>query len=408
MATSFHNYERKLKGRLASIHKSSFSICNKRAILDFADYCFSEGLSVPRVEKYVGHLKRLASLFGKDFARATRGDLEKLVRLIQQSDYSEWTKHDLRLTIKKFYRWLRHTSEDPPETAWIRIGRGCNKQKLPEELLTEEDVVKLTDACYSRRDKAFVSVLYESGCRIGEIASLRIKHAMPNTHGFQLIVYGKTGSRRILIVSSAAYLTDWLNEHPRKSDPESYLWITDNYRNQRLSYSRIDSILRTAAKRADIKKRVNPHTFRHSRATYLANYLTEAQMNEFFGWIQGSDMPSVYVHLSGRDVDNALLRTYGIVTNTNQGGDSKLRPRKCTRCDLENPPGHRFCSRCGTVLDEKTALDLTRKNLERGQADDIMDRLIQDQEFRAMLKRKLEGLGQSSRPVFGCNRDMAD
>ena len=55
----------------------------------------------------------------------------------------------------------------------------------------------------------------------------------------------------------------------------------------------------------------------------MANYLTEAQMNLYFGWIQGSDMPSVYVHLSGRDVDDAVLKANGITakekTAKNQG-----------------------------------------------------------------------------------------
>lgn len=47
----------------------------------------------------------------------------------------------------------------------------------------------------------------------------------------------------------------------------------------------------------------------------MANYLTEAQMNDYFGWVQGSGMPSVYVHLSGRDVDDAILKANGIICN---------------------------------------------------------------------------------------------
>jgi len=35
-------------------------------------------------------------------------------------------------------------------------------------------------------------------------------------------------------------------------------------------------------------------------------------MKQYFGWVQGSDMASVYVHLSGRDVDNALLKLNGL------------------------------------------------------------------------------------------------
>ena len=36
-------------------------------------------------------------------------------------------------------------------------------------------------------------------------------------------------------------------------------------------------------------------------------------MNVYFGWAQGSDMPGVYVHLSGRDVDDAILKANGII-----------------------------------------------------------------------------------------------
>jgi len=40
-------------------------------------------------------------------------------------------------------------------------------------------------------------------------------------------------------------------------------------------------------------------------------------MCEYFGWIQGSDMPSTYVHLSGRDIDNAILRIHGKLPKEN-------------------------------------------------------------------------------------------
>jgi len=54
--------------------------------------------------------------------------------------------------------------------------------------------------------------------------------------------------------------------------------------------------------------------FRHSQASRLANDITEAQMNEYFGWMQGSKMPTVYVHMSGRNVDQRLLEIKGVKT----------------------------------------------------------------------------------------------
>jgi hypothetical protein len=50
--------------------------------------------------------------------------------------------------------------------------------------------------------------------------------------------------------------------------------------------------------------------FRHinSDSQYLlAGKLAEAQMNQIFGWKQSSEMLSIYVHLSGKDVDDAIL-----------------------------------------------------------------------------------------------------
>ena len=55
-------------------------------------------------------------------------------------------------------------------------------------------------------------------------------------------------------------------------------------------------------------------------------------------------------------------------------------------------PTNKFGSRCGRVLDEQTAQELVKSTLERKQAHEIMDRLIEDIEFGDMLKRKLEEL----------------
>jgi hypothetical protein len=48
----------------------------------------------------------------------------------------------------------------------------------------------------------------------------------------------------------------------------------------------------------------------------MANPLTEFQMNHYFGWTQGSNMPSTYVHLSGKDLDGAILKMNGQKVDT--------------------------------------------------------------------------------------------
>ena len=380
---------------MKKISKLSIPRSNHKAILDFTDFCFTEGLSTRRVLKYLYTLRTISLRFTKEFHKANREDIEKLVNGIERSDYKEWTKRDFRITLKKFFRWLRGTDDYPPEVKWLRSTIRNKRAKLPDEILSQDEVKALIAAARTPRNKAFIAALYESGCRIGELLGLHMKHIQQHPHGFQIVVNGKKGSRRLLLIASAPYLTAWLNQHPRGNDPQAPFWVTADYRAAQISYAQVAAILRRIARRAGVGKAVNPHNFRHSRATHLANHLTEAQMKEYFGWVQGSDMASTYVHLSGRDIDNALLKLNRIPTQEEDNHKNDFSLKSCPRCDFDNPPANKFCSRCGTILDEKTASEIIKKNLGRNKADQIMDSLIQDAEFRTLLERKVRELANS-------------
>ena len=307
------SWEMVLENVKKKISKLPIPESNRKAILEFSDFCFSEGLGTRRVIKYLYTLAVIARWLPKEFEGVKRPDIEKLVNRIERSNYAEWTKHDYRVALKRFFRWLRKTEDGyPPEVKWLRSTMRKARTKLPDEILTQGEVQALITAATNERDKALIASLYESGCRIGELLGLQIKQIQQHQHGFQITVKGKTGYRRLLLIACAPYLTTWLNQHPGREDPQKYLWVTGDYRAQRLGYPRVCTILRNMAKRASVKKAVNPHNFRHSRATHLAKHLTEAQMNLYMGWVQGSDMPATYVHLSGRDIDQALLKLNNI------------------------------------------------------------------------------------------------
>jgi site-specific recombinase XerD len=111
------------------------------------------------------------------------------------------------------------------------------------------------------------------------------------------------------------------------------------------------------AKKAGVKKRVNPHSFRHARATHLAGMLTESQMKQYLGWTQGSKMAAVYVHLSGRDVDNKILEIHGLKKPEEEEKARQMGPKICPACEKANEFEARICCRCGRALDIKTAIE---------------------------------------------------
>jgi integrase/recombinase XerD len=144
-----------------------------------------------------------------------------------------------------------------------------------------------------------------------------------------------------------------LNDHPDKR-PEAPLWIHSKQGCHEngivpLDYYSARKLLTRLRTKAGVAKAVNPQAFRHARATQLANYLTEAQLKEFFGWSRDSKMAGRYVHLSGRDVDNALLRAHGLQAKREEE-KPKLNVAKCARCDFNNSTVNSFCSKCGMTL----------------------------------------------------------
>jgi integrase/recombinase XerD len=385
-----HHYSRRLKTQLRLIKSDpAISKENVRLICKFNDYSFSMGISLGRVVRYLFDLRVLAKYLAKDFEKAGRPDIERLVGKLERSKYSKSTIRDLKLTLRKFYKWLRNTDEFPEEVKWYKTHVKYNAITNPEDILTEEEIKKMIKCCLTPRDRAFVSLLYESGCRIGELLLLKLNQVKFDKHGAQVLVNGKTGFRRVRVISCAPYLTEWLNKHPLNDNESSFLWIRRDLK--RIEYGSLKSMLERVAERAGVKKRVNPHNFRHSRATHLANFLTEAQMKEYFGWVQASKMASIYVHLSGRDVDNAILKVYGMETDEKKE-ESKLKPINCQRCGESNQATNKYCSMCGFPLDEKTRTEVIQKTIERKDADDIMDRLLEDQEFREVFLKKVEML----------------
>lgn len=106
-------------------------------------------------------------------------------------------------------------------------------------------------------------------------------------------------------------------------------------------------------------------------------------------------MAAVYIHLSGRDVDKALLKVYGIQKDEEKK-ESIFKPKDCPRCNLANQATNCFCSRCGLPLDEKSTAEVIKQGIDRKDSDKILDDLLEDQEFREVFLRKIGGLKSSN------------
>jgi len=262
--------------------------------------------------------------------------------------YSPGTQQRIRAVLKKFLTFINHDLG-----AVIKL-RTLKDGKIPEDILTREEIEKLIDSCLSNRDRAIIATFYESGARRGELLKVQLKHVTFDENGAILnIQKGKTGSRRVRLVLASSYLKQWIDTHPLKNDPDAYLFCSTNSPFGVITFVGLADQLHKIASRAGIQpKRVYPHAFRHARATHLAEQLPEQLLKEYLGWTRSSNMASVYVHMAGRDVDNAILKLHGIET-----GDApkKFTVNKCPRCKEIKSENALFCFKCGLPLTQEAS-----------------------------------------------------
>ncbi len=331
---------------------------NRLAVVAWVNFMKARGLAPRTVIKHLYCFEKFLEALPKEviLKSATTEDIQAAVGKIEASDYAPETKHVMKVVVKAFFKhYLGEDMYYPRQVAWIKTTFSKGKRLLPEDILSEAEVLRMLKAATSPRDKAIIALLYDSGIRVGELLSLKIKNVDLSGDPGHVLVNGKTGMRKIPVYFSAPYLAAYLStqEDKKKDNP---LWTAMgswSNMNRPIDEGGVRKVLRTVAEKAKIDKRIYPHLFRHSRATYYANRLTEQQLKAFFGWTGGSNMAANYVHLSGRDIDDAVMQVYG--KKTKEEVAPQLTVKICPRCRYENGIDFLHCKRCGAPLDATTA-----------------------------------------------------
>jgi integrase/recombinase XerD len=322
-----HNMKLRLSRAEAALQLADIPREDKDLIYDFENQMFADGLGIARIAKYLASLKALYKLQAWSVQHVTSRDITALLARIERSDWMPWTKHDYKLALRKYLIFCG----SPDIARLIRLPK-VNTGKLPEELITPEHIEELLQSARTTQDRTFLFCLWESGARIGELLSLRRKHVQFDHLGAVCIMDGKTGMRRVRLLESAPLLDEWISD--RSFRPEDAIFPK--------TYRAYAKSLKTLSRRAGISKRIYPHLFRHSRATFLAGYLTEAQLCCYMGWTISSAMPRIYVHLNGHDLDEALTRIPTLMNVPN----STRKPCTAQRPVIQRPTASNLMDVC--------------------------------------------------------------
>jgi integrase/recombinase XerD len=174
-----------------------------------------------------------------------------------------------------------------------------DRRRLPT-VLSREEVSRLINAAGTLFRRTLLMTLYGTGMRRAELAHLKVGD-IDSQRMIVRVVAGKGGKDRDLPLSPA--LLEILREYWRWRKPRLYLFPTRTCRrrlDQPISDKTVWIACNEAARQAGIRKRVTPHTLRHSWATHLLEAGTDLRTIQVLLGHGDLETTAQYLHLSQR------------------------------------------------------------------------------------------------------------
>lgn len=215
--------------------------------------------------------------------------------------------------IKSFFRFLsidNQIQNDPSELLESpKPGR-----RLPVILHVEEidRIIEAVDLSKpeGHRNRAMVETLYSCGLRVSELVNLRITNLFFR-EGF-IRVTGKGNKERLVPISDKAvreierYFEQYRHHMTPVKGAENIVFL--NRRGNRLTRVMVFMVVKDLVRKAGIKKKVSPHTFRHSFATHMVEGGADLRaVQEMLGH-ESILTTEIYTHLDREYLRDAIIR----------------------------------------------------------------------------------------------------
>ncbi len=210
-----------------------------------------------------------------------------ILELIEQKNISH-SQQNQRINAIKFY----YEKVLGRETEYYNIERPRQDRKLPD-VLSKEEVGKMLKTTKNLKHKTIIALIYSCGLRRNE--SINIKISDIDSKRMLIKIRGAKGKKDRYVQLSPNVLP-LLREYYRREKPK--IWIFEGAPAKQYSAVSVYNVVKNAAKKAGIRKRVYPHILRHSYATHHLEQGTDLRFIQEWLGHDSSKTTEIYTHVS--------------------------------------------------------------------------------------------------------------
>ena len=288
----------------------------KTTILDYEFYLKIErGLSTNTVKNYSLDINGLANFISEHNIRQKPRDCTKDTiqqYIYQQSKFISSNSQARRVSaVKSFFNFLifENVRGDSPADLIERPKLG---RRLPSTLNLME-IKKIIGGVqlnkpHGYRNRAIIEILYGSGLRVSELVNLTLSNIFFEEDIIR--VTGKGDKQRLVPLGSYSkkYIQIYINEirvlKKIKKEDNDVLFLNRN--GKKLTRAMIFTIIRKSSKKVGIKKKISPHTFRHSFASHLLENGADLRSIQVLMGHESITTTEIYTHLDNKFLKNVL------------------------------------------------------------------------------------------------------
>lgn len=286
----------------------------KEALLDYKTYLkLEKSLSENTLEAYLRDIKKLERFTSSLPLEIETSEVEEFLYQFAKDNYAPRSQARLISSLKSFFGYLQledWRKDNPAELLETpKLG-----MKLPDTL-SEEEIDKLIAAIdlslpEGERNRAILETLYGCGLRVSELTELKLSDLFFEDNFIRVI--GKGNKQRLIPISNYTikflkiYLEEIRIHMPIQKGFEDYVFL--NRRGKKLTRVMIFTIIKKLAEIAGIRKKISPHTFRHSFATHLLKNGADLRSIQMMLGHESITTTEIYTHLDDNSMRDAVLK----------------------------------------------------------------------------------------------------
>jgi len=230
-------------------------------------------------------------------------DLQHFAEHIDEQDLTDGSKRRILSSLKSLISFAHKLGYLPFDVSRPLI-LPTPKETLAERILTDEEVKSIVHAENHPRNKLILKVLFITGVRVSELCSLCWKDFIERNDGGQMTVFGKGSKTRTLLIPEPLWSELMVF---RSGAAEEYCVFRGRKRNSNMHSTTVLRIVRKAAQKAGLHKKVSPHWLRHAHASIAAEKAPLHVVQQSLGH-SSIQTTSRYLHVRPNDCSSKYLK----------------------------------------------------------------------------------------------------